>query len=95
MSSLYDLSAGPSNNVTRHGIWTEKFQGGIVIAQNIFHLYFVIFLAIISMSLVHWQDHIWQRLLAQVVFCVIDVYVRQVCLACHYSCQMLNQLFGC
>ncbi|KAK7004054.1 transmembrane protein 94 [Biomphalaria glabrata] len=90
--SLYDQSTYLVNNGTSvYGSWSEKFQGGIVLAQNIFHLYFVIFLVVISMSLVHWQDHLWQRLpfknviwsitagiilFSQVLFCLADVYVR-------------------
>ncbi|XP_059152862.1 transmembrane protein 94-like [Physella acuta] len=87
--SIYEIRYDAnSSNITS---WSQKFQGGLVLAQNIFHLYFVIFLVAISMSLVHWQDHLWQRLpfknlvwsltagillATQIVFCVADVYMR-------------------
>ncbi|BFZ17230.1 hypothetical protein BsWGS_20269 [Bradybaena similaris] len=87
----YDQSGYESINITRYTSWSQKFQGGLVLAQNIFSLYFVIFLVAISMSLVHWQDHLWQRLpfknlvwsltagvllVLQVIFAVADVYTR-------------------
>ncbi|XP_035828893.1 transmembrane protein 94 [Aplysia californica] len=89
--SLYDV--GREVNGTKvASAWTDKFQGGLVLAQNIFHLYFVIFLVAISMSLVHWQDHLWQRcplrnfvwsftagtlLILQFVFSVVDSFARR------------------
>ncbi|CAL1531562.1 unnamed protein product [Lymnaea stagnalis] len=89
--SLYDFRSNESSNETYQRSWSQKFQGGLVLAQNIFLLYFVIYLVAISMSLVHWQDHLWQRLpfknlvwsvtaggllVTQVIFCVADVYMR-------------------
>nr|KAG5713882.1 hypothetical protein BaRGS_024509 [Batillaria attramentaria] len=79
-----------AHNVT-YSDWDEKFSGGLIMAQNIFHLYSLFFFVVISMSLVHWLDHIWHRvpftnklwtatsavlLLVQIVFCVSDVSVR-------------------
>ncbi|RUS81084.1 hypothetical protein EGW08_011170, partial [Elysia chlorotica] len=89
--SLYSsriTGAGNSSDVTA---WTIKFQGGLVLAQNIFHLYLAIFMVAVSMSLVHWQDHLWQKLpfknlvwsitaasiiVLQVLFTVFDVWAR-------------------
>ncbi|XP_070186267.1 transmembrane protein 94-like isoform X2 [Littorina saxatilis] len=71
--------------------WEEKFSGGLVMAQNIFHLFTLIFFVVISMSLVHWLDHLWHQvpftnklwsttaailLLIQVIFTVVDIQVR-------------------
>ncbi|XP_076443312.1 transmembrane protein 94-like isoform X2 [Babylonia areolata] len=86
--SLYDISA--MDNVT-YSNWEEKFSGGLVLAQNIFHLFTLIFFVVISMSLVHWLDHIWHHVpftnklwsaiaavlcVLQVIFSTVDIVVR-------------------
>lgn len=86
--SLFVLSEARNMTYTN---WDEKFSGGLVLAQNIFHLYTLLFFVVISMSLVHWLDHIWSQVpftnrlwsalaallvMIQVVLSVVDVSVR-------------------
>ncbi|XP_060605817.1 transmembrane protein 94-like [Ruditapes philippinarum] len=71
--------------------WTEKFSGGLVLAQNIFVFLLVFYFEFISLSFVHWNDHIWQQfpatnklwlivvpllLIGQIVFSACDTYIR-------------------
>ncbi|XP_052262626.1 transmembrane protein 94-like isoform X3 [Dreissena polymorpha] len=71
--------------------WTEEFSGGLVLAQNIFTFLIVLYFEVISLSFVHWKDHLWEQfpatnklwlltvpllLCGQIVFCVCDVSVR-------------------
>ncbi|XP_045214295.2 transmembrane protein 94-like isoform X2 [Mercenaria mercenaria] len=71
--------------------WTEKFSGGLVLAQNIFVFLLVLYFEFISLSFVHWNDHIWQQfpatnklwlivvpflLFGQIVFSICDTYIR-------------------
>ncbi|KAK3767344.1 hypothetical protein RRG08_039160 [Elysia crispata] len=89
--SLYSSRITGSGNSKDDTAWTHKFQGGLVLAQNIFHLYLTIFMVAVSVSLVHWQDHLWQKLpfknlvwsvtaaaiiFLQLVFTVFDMWAR-------------------
>ncbi|KAL8593272.1 hypothetical protein ACOMHN_009926 [Nucella lapillus] len=85
---LYEIS---NMDYVTYSNWEEKFSGGLVMAQNIFHLFTLVFFVVISMSLVHWLDHIWHHvpftnklwsaiavilLVLQVVFSSVDIVVR-------------------
>lgn len=86
--AIYDfLSKSPDVKRT----WTEKYSGGLVLAQNIFVFLLVFYFEIISLSFVHWNDHIWQQFPAtnrlwliivpfifcgQIVFSICDTYIR-------------------
>ncbi|XP_052785861.1 transmembrane protein 94-like isoform X1 [Mya arenaria] len=71
--------------------WVEAYSGGLVLAQNIFIFLLVLYFEIISLSFIHWKDHLWQQcpatnrlwltitpllLCGQAIFCVCDTYVR-------------------
>ncbi|XP_060071400.1 transmembrane protein 94-like [Ylistrum balloti] len=42
-------------------LWYDKYSGGLVLAQNVFTFYLVFYFVVISVSFVHWSDHIWQQ----------------------------------
>ncbi|KAL4241053.1 hypothetical protein ACF0H5_001831 [Mactra antiquata] len=96
---LYDvLSTTPDTSKT----WLDNFSGGLVLAQNIFIFLLVLYFEIISLSFVHWNDHLWQQfpatnklwliivpllLCSQVIFSICDTYIRS------YNIQKTISLF--
>ncbi|KAK3089400.1 hypothetical protein FSP39_003342 [Pinctada imbricata] len=71
--------------------WYDKYSGGLVLAQNVALFFLVVYFVCISVSFVHWSDHLWQQLpvtnklwsivapiliLVQCVYFACDVTIR-------------------
>ncbi|XP_048256879.1 transmembrane protein 94-like [Haliotis rufescens] len=87
--AVYTFSDGGNQTVFHN--WYEKYSGGIILAQNILLFLLVFYFACISMSFVHWSDHLWKKLpftnklwsivtptllLVQIIYFVGDVAVQ-------------------
>ncbi|KAK6187158.1 hypothetical protein SNE40_005244 [Patella caerulea] len=87
--NVYNFKSFPSNHTIK--TWYDKYSGGLVLAQNIMFFLQVLYFACISMSFVHWTDHLWKKppftnklwlvitpslLLLQVIVCCVDVLIH-------------------
>ncbi|XP_041363282.1 transmembrane protein 94-like [Gigantopelta aegis] len=85
--------SGNSSSQKIFSSWYEKYSGGLILAQNIVLFLLVLYYACISMSYVHWSDHLWKKppftnrlwsiitptlLVVQIVYFACDTFVQNL-----------------